>query len=268
MAKARPLARKAMELAPDLPEPHCTMGLIHAYADWDWETAERDLKRALELDPGFGWAHAQSARLLAETGRFDEALVHFERAHDLDPDAYDAAGTDLGRLLEWMGREDEAVAYWDERIELLPAHYAPYMRKGDHYCRNGRFDEALPLLERAEQLNRLDPWVSSVRGYCLARAGRREEAQAVLDELEEIDRKGYVTPLAFALMQVGLEDRDRAFEALERAYALRSMRLVSIGVDPRFDPIRDDRRFDELLQLFGPDLPTARASAARRAGRS
>ncbi len=224
------------------------------------------MQRALVLDPGFGWGHSQYARLLAETARFDEALVHFERARDLDPESFTAGGTGLGRLLEWMGREDEALAYWDQRIELSPAHYAPYLRKGDLYCRNGRVDEALPLLERAEQLNRLDPWVTSVRGYCLARAGRREAALAVLHELEEIDRKGYVTPLAFALMHVGLEDRERAFEALERAYALRSLRLVSIGVDPRFDPIRDDPRFDELLRRFGPNLPLARA--IRRAGRS
>ena len=149
MAKARPLARKAMELAPDLAEPHCTMGMIHAYADWDWETAERDMQRALELDPGFGWAHSQYARLLAETARFDEALVHFERSRDLDPEAYDASGTDLGRLLEWMGREDEALAYWDERIELSPAHYSPYMRKGDLYCRNGRVDDtSIPTAAR------------------------------------------------------------------------------------------------------------------------
>jgi tetratricopeptide (TPR) repeat protein len=263
MAKARPLARKAMELGPDLAEPHATVGLIRAYADWDWDGAEAAFLRAIELNPAFAWAHNQYAHLLAEAGRFEEALAHYETASELDPVIFDSGGTDQGRVLEWLGRIDDAVSFWDDQIELSPGHYAPYLRKGDHYCRNGSYEQAIPLLERAAELNRLDPWVVGVRAYCHAISGNREAALELRGQLEQVDAAGYVTPMAFALIEVGLGDLDRAFHFLERAYALRAMRLLVIEFDPRFDPIRGDPRYERLMRRLGPGLPAGRRAIAR-----
>lgn len=260
MAKARPLARKAMELAPDLAAPHSTIGMIRAYADWDWDGAERDFKRAILLDPGYAWAHSQYGRLLGEAGRFEEALVHLERAAELEPLTYDPAGTDVGRIHDLMGNEEQAVVSWKERIEISPGHYAPQLRLGDYYCRIGRYEEAIPLLERAQELNRLDPWVLAVRGYCHAISGKRAAAEEVLKELEAIDASGYVTPMAFALIDVGLGNHERAFDWLERAHDARALRMLPLNVDQRFDPIREDARFVDLLQRVGG----GKAKAAER----
>ena len=266
MAKARPLARRAIELGPDLSDPYATIGLIRAYADWDWDGAQAALLKAIELDSANVWAHTQYGQLLAEAGRFEEALVHFERAAELEPVVFDPGGTDKGRVLEWMGRIDEAKAYWAEQMELAPGYYSPRLRLGDHYCRNGEYERAIPVLERAAELNRLDPWLVGVRGYCHALHGNIEAAEEIRGQLEQVDEAAYVTPMAFALIEVGLGDHDRAFHFLERAYALRALRLLYIEIDPRFDALRDDPRFEQLLRRLGPGLPAGRRAIARIEG--
>ena len=263
MAKARPLARKAMELGPDLAEPHTTIGMIRAYADWDWDGAKADLERSLELDPASGWTHNQYGRLLAEAGFLEEALGHYERATRLEPVMFNPGSTDQGRLYEWMGRPGEAMAFWEDQIEISPNHYAPYLRKGDYLCRNGDYEAAIPLLERAAELNRLDPWVVGVRSYCHAIHGNTDSAHELRAQLEEVDAQGYVTPLAFALIEIGLGDHDRAFHFLERAYALRAPRLLAVEMDPRFDAIREDPRYGQLMRRLGPSLPAGRRAIAR-----
>lgn len=266
MAKARPLARKAMELGPDLADPHVTIAMIRLYADWDYDGAESAFREALRLDPANAWAHNQYGRMLAESGQFEPALEHYDRARELEPVVFDPGGTDLGRVYEWQGRTDEAKAFWKEQIEIWPGHYSPYLRLGDYYCRNGEYEAAIPLLERAAELNRLDPWVVSVLGYCHALHGNLEEAARIRARLEKVDADAYVTPMAFALIEVGMGDLDRAFYFLERAYALRALRLLLIEVDPRFDVVRDDPRYEVLMRRLGPGLPAGRRAIARLQG--
>jgi tetratricopeptide (TPR) repeat protein len=263
MAKARPLARKAMELGPDLADPHATVALIRLYANWDWDGSEAAFEKALSLNPSLAWAHNQYGRMLAEAGRFEDALVHYHKAEAIEPVLFDPGGTDKGRVLEWMGRDAEARAHWQELIDIYPGHYSPYLRLGDHHCRNGDYEKAVPLLERAAELNRLDPWVYAVGGYCHALQGRTEEALEVRARLEQVDAESYVTPMAFALIEVGLGDHDRAFHFLERAYALRALRLLLIEVDPRFDAIRSDPRYEPLMRRLGPGLPAGQRAIAR-----
>lgn len=171
----------------------------------------------------------------------------------------------MGRVLEWMGRDDEAVAFWQDQMELSPGHYSPYMRTGDYYCRHGEYERALPYLQRAAELNRLDPWVVAVRGYCHAIHGNTDAALEIRAQLEQVDAAGYVTPMAFALLEVGLGDHDRAFHFLERAYALRALRLLLVEVDPRFDAIRDDPRYEPMMRRLGPGLPAGQRAIARLA---
>jgi len=263
MAKARDYAQKALELEPELALAHVMVAGVRLHGDWDFERAEEGFRRALELDPGSVIGHKQYANLLAYTGRIDEAIEHLETARDLDPLAPDPGYLDLGLLYEVRGETERAAAAWTRMQEQMPDYPHPLMNHGVHLCRTGRPAEGIPLLERA--LAAGDPWPAANLAWCQAISGRREEARATLAELTTRAEREYVTPVALALVHVGLGDVDAAFEALERAHALRSLRILGLTLDPRWEPLRSDPRYRDLVRRIGlPAGPSGAAPAARR----
>lgn len=251
MARARVQAEKALELDPELSEAHVSMAMVLAYADWNWPSAENEFKRALELDPGNSYGHQQYGLHLASVARLDEAIEQMEIARDLNPLAFDPMGYDLGRLYELRGDPERALAYWKERAELVPSYPQPHLRLGDYYCRQGEADRGIRHLKRAVELSPDDPWMVAALGYCYAISGRRNEAVQTLGALAERAASEYVTPVGPALIHLGLGQREAAFGALERAYAVRAMRLRDLLVDLRWDPLRKDPRFSALLRRVG-----------------
>jgi tetratricopeptide (TPR) repeat protein len=177
--------------------------------------------------------------------------VHLQRARELDPAAVAPSEIDLGRVHAWLGDFDAAVAAWKRDLELVPTHFSSLHNLGSHYCRIGDLAGGLRLLERARAVYPDSPEILSDIAYCHAANGAEDEARSRLAELEAWTRREYVDPVNMAIVYAGLGQRDEAFRWLESAYALRAFKLVKIGRNLRFEPLRSDPRFQDLLRRIG-----------------
>ena len=246
MVRARSAAEKALELDPELGAAHAAMASVRLHADWNFEAAEAQFLRALDLDPGSWITHQQYAVLLAYSLRTPEAIKHLEIAQDLDRLARDPGGTDLGRVYESNGEPERAVAFWKQRESLAPS-YVAYVPHGNYLCRQGRYAEAIALLEKAQP----SVWATANLAYCHAISGRRDAARSKLLELTTPAQTRYVSPVALALVHTGLGDLDAAFGELERAYALRDLRLLTLRRSPHWQLLADDPRYATLVRRIG-----------------
>jgi tetratricopeptide (TPR) repeat protein len=264
MALARRTIAKALEIDPELPEAHTILGSIETHGAWNFERAEEHFEHALALDPGLVIGHQQLGIMLAYTGRLDEATAQMEIAKDLDPLTADPAGVDLGRLYELGGDPERAVAYWTETAELAPRYAQPMLSHGEYLCRRGEAQPAIELLERAAGLVPGDSWFLANLGHCLGVSGRTEEARAVAARLAEFSVGEYVDPVGPALVHVALGETEASFAALERAFELRSMRILLLTLDPRWEPLHDDPRYADLVERIGLASRRSREATARR----
>ncbi len=227
------------------------MGMIRAFGDWDFERAEKDYQRAIDLDPGYPHTHLIYGLLLATLGRLDEAIEQMEIGYDLNPLDFDLAGVSLGRLYELQGGDDRAIAHWKKKMDIAPRYYGPHLSLGSYYCRKGDPEKGMASLRRAMELYPDGRWVAANVGYCHAVAGQETEARKILEELEELSSTEYVSPVGLALIHVGLGEVDDAFETLERGYEYRSIRMLMLLIDPRFWVLDEDPRFGALIERIG-----------------
>jgi len=244
-------ARKAIELDPDLAEPHVLLAAAYQ-KQWQWSDAEAEFKRALELNSNDAGAYVGYAKWLMCQGRTDEALAWAQRARDLDPlgaagDLLGFPGITKGWILFHARRYDEAIR---ELRNDDPDHWI----LGLALIANGQPDEAITVLEKALGTDR-NPAVMGVLVRAYAHAGRRKEALRLLDELKRRQRTGYVAAAPFVNAYLGLGDNEQALAWLERAYQEQSNILQLIKVHPFFDPLRGDPRFVDLLHRVGLDQP-------------
>src|SRR5271168_702175 len=244
-------ARKAIELDPDLAEPHVLLAEVYQ-KQWQWTDAEAEFKRALELNSNDAGAYVGYAKWLMCQGRMDEALAWAQRARDLDPvgaagDLLGFPGITRGWILFHARRYDEAIS---ELRSDNPDHW--YL--GLALIANGQPDEAIPVLEKALGPDR-NPAMMGVLVRAYAHAGRRKEALRLLDELKRRQRTGYVAAAPFVNAYLGLGDNEQALAWLERAYQEQSNILQLIKVHPFFDPLRGDPRFVDLVHRVGLDQP-------------
>jgi tetratricopeptide (TPR) repeat protein len=225
--------------------------MVLLMADWDWAGAERSLRKALELNPGYVRGHLDYAELLAYQGKLDEAMARFQIAEQLDPFWVSSVNFDRGSIHALRGEPEKALSAWKRALELAPDYYRTHLHIGNHLCGTGVYQEALASLERARALSPGDSHIAADIGYCHAISGRPDEARKLLRELEEQSEVRYISPLAPALIRVGLGEKEEALEALERAYQVRALLLTSIRIDPRYRPLRSDPRFVDLLRRIG-----------------
>jgi len=251
MPKAKAAALAALERDDTLAEGHAALGLVTWKYDGDWAAAEREFQRAIELNPGYVWAHQIYALQLKDMGRLEEAIEQLERARELDPLADSPVWVDLGELYALNGDFEKALAEWRRTEEINPNFHGTHQRRGNANCQRGSFDEAIPSLERARSLSPEDPLIAADLAYCYAREGRPEAARRILEEIEATSRTKYVSPMSFALIHLGLGEKDETFEHLEEACELRANQIRSIWGDPRYTPLRSDERFQELLRCIG-----------------
>jgi len=229
-------ARKALELDPELAEPHVLLAGVYQ-KQWQWSDAEAEYKLALELNPNDAGAHERFAVWLLCQGRTDEALEWAQRAHELDP--LGGAGRTSGFILFHARRYDEAIR------ELRP--YPDHWYLGFALIANGQPDAAITVLEKALSGSDRGSAVMGVLVRAYAHAGRRAEALRLLDELKRRQQKSYVPSAAFVNAYLGLGDNEQAFAWLEKAYQEQSNILGLLKVHPYFDPLRGDPRFKELV---------------------
>jgi TolB-like protein/DNA-binding winged helix-turn-helix (wHTH) protein/Flp pilus assembly protein TadD len=258
LSRAKAAALKAVELDETLAEAHASLAFIAETHEWDWSFAEREYKRALDLNPGYAAAHNWYAGYLMYLGRFDEGIAEAKRARELDPLSL-AINNALGGRLLLAGRDKEAVEQIQKTLEMDPNFAPAHNRLGWAHLRSGKYEQAVAEFQQARALSESDPDFLVDLGYAYAVAGKRDEAQKILGELKRKRKRGFVSSSAFAIVYGALGEKDAAFAWLEKAYEERDPQLTYLKVGPRFDPLRHDPRFKDVLRRIGlaDNLPSS-----------
>ena len=243
--KAMAAAKKALEIDDSIAEAHTSFGLIKLIYEWDWQSAERELKRAIKLSPNYATARDWYSAYLMAIGNIDEAINEIKNAQELDP-LSPIITTGLARQLYYARQTEQAIEECLKILEMEP-HFAPaHWFLGQAYEQQGKYDEAIDELQQAVNYSGGRALMLGSLGYTYAVAGRRAEAEAVLNSLQDGTRQN-VPALTFAFIHVGLGQHDTAFEWLDKAYAERFGWLIFLNVDPKLDNLRSDPRFTALL---------------------
>jgi TolB-like protein/DNA-binding winged helix-turn-helix (wHTH) protein/Tfp pilus assembly protein PilF len=249
MPKARAAALRALELDANLPEAHTALALIVQNYDWDWQTAEKEYRRAIELNPNYATAHHWYAEHLGWRGRFDEAFRESERARQLDPLSLIIA-TDNGAILYFSRQYDRAIEQFRAVQELDPdfprARIVIYA-----YVEKGRFQDALADIAKVRQVAGYETWTWSMLAYVYGRSGQQEQARRALKRVKDLNRRQQVDAGTFIWAYCGVGDKDKVLAYLEKAYSEHWFGLTTLKVEPAFDPLRQDPRFQELLRRVG-----------------
>ena len=246
MPKAKAAALKALELDNTLPEPYINLGDIAFFYDYEWADSERMLKRAIELDPNSKEAHHAYAFLLAGMSRFDEAIKERKFALSFDPFELQF-NSFLAQIYLFAGQYDEAIEQSRKTIEIDQNNWSAYEFLGQAYERRKQFPEAIAALEKARRSDN-NPEIAGYLGYVYAAAGKKVEAQKIMDKLKELSKQRYVSPYYIAIIYAGLNDKDQAFEWLNKAFDAHSSPMAQLKVDTVLDNLHDDPRFKDLLQ--------------------
>ncbi len=247
--QARVAALRALEIDERLPEAHTALALIVQNHDWDWQTSEKEYRRAIELNPNYATAHHWYAEHLMWLGRFDEAFRESERARQLDPLSLIIA-TDNGAILYFSRQYDRAIAQFRTVLEKDP-NFGRAGIVGFAYVEKGMFAEALADAEKWRRVYAEGPWYWSTRAYIYGRAGQQEKARRELEKLEQLNRRQQLDPINMLWAHLGMGHKDEALAYLEKAYSERFNILISLKVEPAFDPLRSDPRFQDLLRRVG-----------------
>lgn len=245
-------ARKALDLDPELGKAHAFLALM-LQKEWKWVAAETEFRRALELNPGDSTAQTGFSAWLMCQGRLDEALRWAQRAREHDPLA--VSGTEIAEVLFHAHRFAEAVRESRSEAAVRPDDAMVLWGLGFDLIANGQPEEAISILEKAVSLSNRSPGVIGVLIRAYAHAGRRADALRLLEELKTRQTKGYIPAAAFINAYLGLDDKEQAFIWMEKAYQEKSNILQFLKVHPYFDPLRGDPRFADLLHRVGLDQP-------------
>ena len=243
--KAEAAARKALDLDDSLADAHASLGYFATFYAWDWGLAERELRRAIELNPNYSTAHLFSVYYFLTQGDLARATAAAERALQLDP-VSPICHAAVAQVPWFERRYDGAVHQLRKVLEIDPDHPALLWMLGVMFISNGKHEAGIAELTRAVPLSPSAQFSASL-GYAYALAGRRAEALEILDELTSRSNREYVAPDSLARICVGLGETDRAFTWLERGYEEHSGWMAYLAVEPSFDPLRTDPRFQALL---------------------
>jgi TolB-like protein len=248
MAKAA--AMKALEIDPRLAQAYASLAFVSYRFDWDWARAEQDFKRAIELSPSYSTAHHWYGEALALTGRFEESIATLKRAQELDTLSL-PINTDLAQSLFFARRFDESEEQLRKTFEMDQNFVRACVICGALYGQMGRHEESIAVLERAVGVSEGNPLALSGLGHALALSGQRDEARRILIELKELARQRYVSAYNIAIIHAGLGEKEAALDWLVKAYHNKDVWLVWLKVNPRFDTLRDEPRFADLMRRVG-----------------
>lgn len=255
MNRARASAKQALEIDNSLPEAHTSLGVVNLKYDWDWQGAEKRFLQAIRLDPNYAPAHFWYSNLLTITGRQSEAITQSSIAKKLDP-LSPSTRTNFCREFYFGRQYDRALTCLDEIIKEDPENISAQRVLGFVYLQKGMNDEAIAIFEKIPEKNRALKAVAL--GYAYAKAGRRTPALQILTEVEQMSQHTYISPHEKAVIYLGLGERDQAFYWLNKACDERFAVLIYLTVDPAFDDLRSDPRFEKLARRLNlPLLPPA-----------
>src|SRR2546425_177801 len=248
--KAKAAAMKALELDDTLAEAHTSLAFIKLNFDWDWTGAEREFKRAIELNPNYSNAHHWYSHYLMAMGRIEESLAESKRALELDPLSL-ITNVHLGWHYLNAHQYDLAIEQLSKALEMDPNFGVGHWYLGLADAQKERYSEAENELRKAKELLKDSLVVEADTGYVYAVSGKKDQALKVIDELKELSKRRYVSSYHVAMIYLALKEKDQAFEWLENAYRERSDLLVYLKVEPRLDSLRSDQRFADLVRRVG-----------------
>jgi len=250
MPKAKAAALKALEIDDTLAEPHVSLAHVKYYYDHDFETAEREYKRAIELNPNYSTAHQWYGVYLMSLGRFDEALTQMRRAQELDPLSLPINMT-LGWALIAARQTDQSIEQLRKTLEMDPNFVLAHHRLGMAYEQQGKYAEAIAEFKQVINLTSGKPLGVAALARVYALAGQRADAQKLLGELQEQAKVRYVSPASIALVFAGLGEKDQALTWLDKAEKEHDGVIVRLKVDSRYDSLRSDPHFAEIVRRIG-----------------
>jgi TolB-like protein/Tfp pilus assembly protein PilF len=245
--KAKGLALQALQRDRGLAEAHASLAWATMWYEYDFSTAEREFAQSLELNPRYVTGHTWFGFFLATMGRNEEAFVQLKRAIPLDP-CSSPGYTCLG-IVHWAARRyDQAIEQYEKAIELVPSNALAHGMKGLAYLCKSQYEPALTAWEQSIQFSQGASSFVAALGETYAKAGNRDAAQRILEQLQDLSKHRYVTPYIVARLNLALGKKDEALGCLEAAYRGRDSFMVFLKVDPLLDDLRPDPRFQDLLR--------------------
>ena len=246
-AKARTAAGKARQIDDSLGTAHASLAIGYYYFDWDWANAEKEFKRALEVDPSLVTAYHWYAHYLFSMGRTEESFRINHRALDLDPLDLPSSAH-VGWHYVFMRQYDLAIEPLQKTIDMSPDWPVARWYLGLAYEQKGAYDDAIREFQYCVRVTSDRPSMLALLGHAYAAAGRKKEARAVLEKLSALAKQRYVASYPVAVVYAALGDKEQALARLERAYDEGDSWMDYLGVDPRLDPLRSDPRFVDLMR--------------------
>jgi TolB-like protein/tetratricopeptide (TPR) repeat protein len=249
--QARRAADRALVLDPNLADGYSSRGMVRFNLDWDLEAADRDLQRAIALNPSSSRAHQYRSAVLTAMGKFAEAVESARRARDLDPMSA-TESTTLGVRLYYAGRHGEAIDQFTRTLETHPNFAVAVWGLAQAHREEGKPDLALAEMRRAVELSGGSTYMRAWLAHALASAGQRDDAETIRRDVERIASEQYVSPFLMALMASGFGDRAATIEWLRKTYEARSGWMPFVPVEPELRWLRDDPAFKELVVRITP----------------
>ncbi len=252
MPKAKAAAMRALELDDTLAEAHASLGRVFAVYDWDWPNAEKEYKRAIELNPRYATAHQWYGGYLSVMGRSNEAIAERKRAVELEPLSL-VINFELGLAFYYDRDYDRAIEQFQKTLELDQNFPAAHNFLPAAYEQKGMYNEAIAEFKKAIPLTAGSEWSLSKAGlgHVYGLSGKRNEARTLLDDLKQLSAQEFVPATSIAFIYAGLGEKDQAFVWLDKGFEQRAFQLQWIKLDPRWDSLRSDPRFVDLMRRMG-----------------
>jgi serine/threonine protein kinase/Flp pilus assembly protein TadD len=248
--KAKEAAEKALQLDDSLAEAHTSLGFVKTRYEWDWEGAENSFRRAIELNPNYALAHQWYSNYLVSVGRYQDAIDEAKRSQELNPLSL-ITNAQLGWVYFFARRNDEGAAACTKVIEMDGNVFSARRYYGLILEQKGMHEQSIEQFEKARELSGGSPVVVAALAHAYAIAGRRHDAEKILDELLDSSKGRKSSSYDIAIIYAGLGEKEKAFEWLNKACDERDDFVAYLKADPRFDPLRTDVRFDNLLHNIG-----------------
>ena len=254
--KGKAAAKAALELDPDLAEAHTALAAVLWLDGWQWEKAEAEFKRSLELSPNYPTANHWYAEYIMTMGRHEEAMIRIRKSQDLDPLSL-IISVAVGWGLYHARRYDEAIEQLRRTVDMDPNYPVTRWILGLLLRKTGSYELAIDEGEKGVTLSGESPVMRAALAHTLGAAGRTAEARQILDDLTELAKQRYVAPYFFAGIHIGLGENDRAIDYLQKCCEEHSHWLIYLHLDPSMDDLRDHRGFQDLLGRVGLPMQTA-----------
>ena len=261
MPKAKAAAQKAVDADPTLAEAYTSRAFVRLAYDWDWLGAQSDFQQALKLNPKYPTAHQWYASYLMQMGKFSQAKAEIEEAHKLDP-LSPIISANTGLYSYYEHNYDDAIAKYKQTLQSDPdfwvaRHYLAlaYVQKGMHREAIAELRKLIKAPETGEVPQKVieaESEAAASLGFAYGMGGQQAEARAIINQLDALSKRRYVSPLYSAIVYAGLKENDKAIEYLNKAFEARHPGLVLIRIEPMFDGLRSDERFKQLIKRFEP----------------